>query len=283
MSPKTIITPEDYKERSFIGDWVHIIETVSQYRDLIKTLVFTNLAQAYKKSLLGIVWLVLQPIFAIILWVLLHAAGLFNPGDSPVPYVGYVLISTSIWAFFVSFYKNISDVMRKDGKVMLRNNFPKIVLVIKQMLVAIVNFLIPFTLSIIVLIILNVKLSWSSLLFIPTIIPLILAGMGLGLVFAVLKLVALDFTTLFDGSFELLKYLTPVVYVKTVESPLIQTIITYNPLTYLIDVPRNLLLGIPVESFDIYLQCSLGAAIFFLLALRFFFLASTWVFEKLMG
>lgn len=281
MSQEVVMTPDDYHSRSIIGDWVFSFRMIREYRDLVHTMVHYALLEEYKKSLLGILWIVLNPAMAVILWVLLHSAGIFKPGDTEVPYVAYVLLSTSMWTFFVSFYKGVSDTIKKEGKSLQMNAFPKIIIVWRQVLVACVNFIIPLVLSILVLMLMSVKFKISGFLFIPAIIPLVMLGIGLGLVFAVLKLVAIDFTTFFDGSFELLKYLTPVVYSKKVDSALIQSIIQYNPLTYLIDVPRNLLLGIEVTDWQPYIYCSIGAFIFLILALRFFYLTSTWAFEKL--
>ena len=80
---------------------------------------------------------------------------------------------------------------------------------------------------------------------------------------------------------DVLKYLTPVVYSTAVASDLILNIIKWNPLTYLIDLPRNLLLGGGFENWDIYLWISFGSLILLLLAIRFYYLATPWVIEKM--
>jgi lipopolysaccharide transport system permease protein len=244
-------------------------------------MVLMNLTQQYKKSILGISWLLISPLLSVIVWVLLHASGVFNPGDSQVPYVAFVLLSNSIWVFFVSFFKGISDSIMGRGGELLQNNFPRIIIVAEKIIVSFVNFIIPLALSILVLIIYGVKFSGSSLLFFPALLPLVFLGISMGLIFAVIKVVSVDLIVLFDNAIEVLKFLTPVVYTTAIASDLIQEIIRWNPLTYLIDFPRVLLLGMPIQDTHIFLYCSLGSLFLLLLSIRYFYLALPWVFEKI--
>src|SRR5690606_7929937 len=90
-----------------------------------------------------------------------------------------------------------------------------------------------------------------------------------------------DFNLIFNNFMEVLKYLTPVVYSTAVASDLILNIIKWNPLTYLIEFPRNLLLGGGFEYWNIYLWISLGSLILLMLAIRFYYLAKPSVIEKM--
>jgi lipopolysaccharide transport system permease protein len=276
-----VYTPEGGRDKTLWYNLKEIYTDVKNFRHLLKSMVLMNLTQQYKKSILGISWLIISPLISVIVWVLLHASGVFNPGESQVPYVAFVLLSNSIWVFFVSFFKGISDSIMGRGGELLQNNFPRIIIVFEKIIVSFVNFAIPLSLSILVLLIYGVQFSWSSLLFLPALLPLIFLGIGLGLVFAVIKVVAVDFIVLFDNAIEVLKFLTPVVYTTAVASDLIQQIIRWNPLTYLIDYPRVLLLGMPVQDTYLYLYCSLGTMLLLLLSIRYFYLALPWVFEKI--
>ena len=276
-----IYTPNNGNEKSLPYILKEIFSDLNAYRNLIWSMVFLSLTQQYKKSILGISWLLISPILSVIVWVLLHASGLFDPGESAIPYVAFVLLSNSMWLFFLSFYKGISDSIMGRGGELLQNSFPRIVIVMERIVVSLINFIIPLALSIIVLLVFGVKFGWEALLFLPTLIPLIFFSIAIGLIFAVIKVVAVDFTVLFDNGIDVLKFLTPIVYTTTVSSSLIQDIIKWNPLTYLIDYPRMLLIGEGNVTLTMYLWCALGSFLFLLFAIRYFYKALPWVFEKI--
>jgi len=281
MSKLKIYTPEDYRKYKLFQNVRDLFTNISEYTTLIKWLTRVGLTQQYKRSFLGVTWLFISPVFSILLWVLLQTTGMLNPGDTKIPYVAYVFLSNAIWSFFISFYKSISETYTGRGGELLHNNFPHSIIVIEKIVIAIVNFAIPMTLSIIVLLLFKVSLSWSALLFPLAILPIILLGTALGLVFSVLKIVALDFTTLFDNSLEILKFITPVVFATSVHNATLQTIMKYNPLTYLVNFPRSVLLHQGFPDFDIFLLCSVCSFMFLLFAYRFFIISSPIVFEKI--
>lgn len=283
MSKERHYTPNSYLEYRFLKNWKEVIADAYAYRSLIGRFVRVGLTQQYKKSFLGVAWILVSPLISVLLWVLLHASGMFDPGTTPVPYVGFVFISNVIWSFFISFYKGISETYTGRGGELLQNNFPHIVIVAEKIVLALINFAIPFLLSVLVLAYFNVSFGFTSLLFPLAIIPLMLLGTGLGLIFSVLKTVAVDFTTLFDNSIELLKYVTPVVYATTVSNTTLQMVIRLNPLTYLIDFPRNLLLNQGFANWELFLYCSVGSLLFFILALRFFFISGPVISEKIIA
>jgi lipopolysaccharide transport system permease protein len=281
MSKSGHYTPNLHLKYRFISHWIEILHDLKAYRSLIGRFVYVGLTQQYKKSFLGASWILLSPLISVLLWVLLNASGMFNPGSTPVPYVGFVFISNVIWNFFISFYKGISETYTGRGGELLQNNFPHIVVVAEKMVLAIINFAIPFTLSIIVLVFFDVPFAWTSLLFPMALIPLVLMGSGLGLIFSVIKTVAVDFSTLFDNTIEVLKYITPIVYATTVSNATIKLIIHYNPLTYLIDFPRNILLNQGFHNWELFLVCSVGSLLFFILSLRIFHVSGPVVSEKI--
>lgn len=254
-----------------------------EYRFLLYKLTVTSLTIQFKKSFLGATWLFIQPIITVFAWVLLHSAGLFNPGTTGVPYPAYVLLSTTIWSLFVGLYQHTSHILVGNAQVLLQHQFPREVYILEKMAVAFFNFAIPFMFSLIVLLLYGISFSWTAILFPLALIPLVLFGTAIGILFALLKAVTSDLNNFFDKAIVLVMYITPVVYANDPGSTLLQTIIRWNPLTYLLSFPRDLLtLGTftaPVE----FLGVSIGSALLFLLALRYFGVAHPKVMERLMA
>lgn len=281
MNKVKVYTPDDYRKYQLFRNIKDLFQDISDYRTLIKWLTRVGLTQQYKKSFLGVSWLFLSPMFSIILWVLLEKTGVLNPGDTKIPYVAYVFLSNAIWGFFISFYRTISETYTGRGGELLHNSFPHSIIIVEKIILATVNFAIPFILSVIVLLIYNISFSWTSLLFPFAIIPLMFLGTAMGLVFSVLKIVAVDLATFFDNSIELLKFITPVVFAASVNNYMLQKIMSYNPLTYLINFPRSVLLNHGFPDVNLFLICSISSLLFFLIAYRFFIVSSPVVFEKI--
>ena len=260
----------------------HIWRGLHAYRYLVWQLVRTNLIGSYKKSFIGMAWMFILPILAVAVWVVLHGAGIVDPGDTDdVPYPVYVLLSTSIWGFFIDLYRSVSQVMVNSGRLLVMKDFPKEVLVAEKVLEHLINFAIPLVVNIIVLIAFGIRFHWTALWFIPSLIPLLLLGLSIGMFIAVIRVVAVDFATIVDEGLKLVMFLTPIVYTSRIQVSWLAEVVTWNPLTYLIGFSRDLLTKGIYTDVGPYLICSGASLVIFFLVLIFFQMTSGRVLERL--
>lgn len=229
---------------------------------LVWQLVRVNVTSMYKRSFIGLSWMVITPLLAVVAWVLLQGAGIMNPGDTAIPYPAYVLLSTSIWSFFVGAYQVTSNVLVQSGRLMITIRFPHVVLVAERVLVHLISFVIPFVINLLVLLLYGIPFTFWSLLFPLTLIPLLFVGVGLGLLVALMRVVAVDMAMLIDKMVGFLMFLTPIIYAPKVSLPILAKVVSYNPLTYLIGFSRDLLTAGTFFSPEIYLVVSLGSVLF---------------------
>ncbi len=253
------------------------------YRFLLHKLTVTSLTLPFKKSFLGAAWLFIQPVIVVLAWVLLHGAGLFDPGATGVPYPAYVLLSTSIWSLFTGLYQHTSQMLVGNAQVIMQHQFPREVFILEKMAVALFQFLIPFALSVLVLLLYGVGFTWHVILFPLAIIPLVLFGSALGILFAMIKAVTSDLTNFFDKAINLVMYITPVVYAADMGSPLLASIIRWNPLTYLLAFPRDLLVGAGWFAPVTFLWVSVASALFFLGTLWYFRKVQPLIMERMIA
>ncbi len=201
----------------------------------------------------------------------MNYSGIYNPGDTTIPYVGYLLLSMSIWLFFVSFFKQLATAVTESGRMLMEAPFEMEAKLMEKILLNLINFLIPLTLNIVLLLIMGVTFNASALLFFPTLIPLILLGITIGIFFSLIEVVFNDVYLIVNQGMNVLMFLTPVVYTNNVKSEFLQAIIKYNPLTYLLSIPRDLLVGAPIANWDGYWISSGIAIVLFVLVIHFFF------------
>lgn len=119
-----------------------MIQNILRSRDLIWQLFKRDFISGYKQSFLGIFWIFISPLAGILAWVFMNATGILNPGDVGVPYPAYVLLGSSLWGLFMSFYSSVSNSLSSGGSLILQVNFPHEALVAQQMAQTIANFLI---------------------------------------------------------------------------------------------------------------------------------------------
>ena len=258
-------------------------QKVYNYRFLILQLIRVFALSPYKKSFLGGLWLIFFPIITVIIWIFLKGAGIVDPGDTEVPYPVYVLLSTSIWGLFLQLYKTVSQSITNGGRMMMMNSFPHETIVASLTITQLINFAILMIINISVILLFGVRLSWLSFLFPLTLIPLILFGMTIGLFVAMLRVIALDLCQAIDEGMKIVMYLTPIVYAPKIEISWLQSIINYNPLTYLIGFSRDILVTGDLSLMKGYFICFAGTLVLFPLVLRFYLKNESKVLERLIN
>jgi lipopolysaccharide transport system permease protein len=255
----------------FLDFWYKRFSSIRRNSQLIKQLLYLSLTEQYKKTWLGSLWLLVNPLLSIVIWLIMNFSGIYQPGETSIPYVGYILLSMSIWLFFVSFFKQLATSVTESSRMLMEAPFEMEAKLIEKILLNIINFAIPLVINVIVLLVLGVQFGWSSLYFIPALIPLMLLGIAIGVFFSLIEVVFNDIYLIVNQGLGVLMFLTPVVYTADVKSPFLQSIIQVNPLTYLISVPRDLLLGDPVNMWEGYWISAGFAILIFVLVIHFFF------------
>lgn len=242
----------------------------STYWYLVKQLIRVSLTIEFKKSFIGLFWLFLSPILAVIVWVFLHGAGIISPGETTIPYPAYVLLSTSIWGFFIELYRQVSLLLTTNNQVLLTVAFPVETLILERVIVHLIRFIIPLIINIVVLLLFGVKLHWLGLLFPLALLPLLSLGLSLGLITAIFRIVLVDFARIIDQGLNFLMYLTPIIYSPEISISWLQRLVEINPLTYLVGIPRDLLTQGTYSNLPAFIAASLFSFLLLIFTYTFF-------------
>ena len=281
MNDQNIYEPNQRAKVGWVKTWIILVRNVIVSRELIFQLFKRDFLMSYKKSFLGTSWLIITPLMGIISWVFMNATGVLKPGDVGIPYPAYILLSTSIYGLFMSFYTGASGTLSAGTGFILQVKFSHDALLVKQLLQQLANFSIAFILTIIVLIVFKVFPSWMIILFPILIIPMMLLAAGIGLISSVINVVFDDMNKITGFLMGLLMYITPVIYSDKVDNPLLQSIIKWNPLTYLIGAIRDAIIYGRIQHLDRFLMASGISLLFFLICWRLFYISEEKVIEKM--
>lgn len=260
---------------------VRIFANLFRYRNLIWLLARKGLISEFKKSFFGALWLIIFPLLNVLIWLILHWAGVFNPGDTGIPYPAFVLLNMVLWYLFIGAYQSTNLIMARSGKLLLQAYIPPEVIWAQAILVHLINFLVPFVFVLVTVLVMKVSITPTAIFFPVVALPLLLAGVSLGFIMAVFRIVAVDLFSFLDKIIPLLIYVSPVLYPAHVSSEFLSTAIAYNPLSPLITSAREIMISGVIPDWGYYLASSVAVIFVFLITLRFFLVATPRLIEKL--
>lgn len=277
-----LITPKSRYEKSAIQIWVTLFRNIVKSKDLIIQLLKRDLTAQYKKSFLGASWIFLAPIIGILSWVFMNSTGLLSPGEMDIPYPAYVLISTSIWGLFIGFYKSASQSLNIGKNLIAHIRFYHEIFFIEKAILQFINFLVVFGINLVVLFLYGVEISWWTLSFPFFVLPLFFLGGSIGLLSSMLSIVAQDLSKILDQLMGLLLWVTPILYSSKFDHPLVQEIIKWNPLSYLIGALRDIIIYGKIDYIKNYILAYVFSLIIFLIILRIFYLSEKRLIERIL-
>jgi lipopolysaccharide transport system permease protein len=270
-------------EVSWLATWITMVLNTWGARELIWQLIKRDVTAQYKKSFIGMSWVLAGPIMAIVPWLFATHVKLYNPGELAVPLLVYLIVGRSMWSLFTGFYANGASTMGAGGALMLQVSFPHEAMLVKQLLVGLFGFLLSFVVTLVVMFQQGVYLTWGALFFPLSILPLFWLGASMGLIVTMVRVVAYDLNRVIGILWGFAMWTTPLLYSDKLPNPLIQSIIKYNPLTYLVCSSRDFLLtgSCYKERWDLYLICSGVSFILFLVSMRLFYVSEHKLVERM--
>jgi len=278
----TIVYEADIRQKTgFFKSLFLMAKNIKNSRELIWQLFVRDFFAAHKKSFFGIGWILISPLIGIVSWVFMNYAGVLKPGDVGIPYPAYVLLSTSIWGLFMGFYGSASGTLSTGNGFIMQVKYPHETLFAKQILQHLATFFIGFAMNIAVLLAFGVIPSWKIIFFPIIILPLFFLGSAIGLVISVAVVVAAESQRILDSFFGFLIFLTPVIYAPNFSNPFLMAVVKWNPLTYIVSAPRDMIVYGKINNVEQFLITSLVSFALFLLAWRLFYVSEEKVIEKM--
>jgi lipopolysaccharide transport system permease protein len=225
------------------------LKEVWQYRDLLFLFVNRDIVTVYKQTILGPLWYLIQPLFTSIIFTIIfnNVAGI-QTGSIP-PFL-FNLAGIMVWNYFTSCLNDTSDTFKKNASIFGKVYFPRIIVPLSIVVSNLVKFGIQFLIFIafyIYYVFNGMELELSSItLFFPLLVILMgFLGLGLGMIISSLVTKYRDLSFLVGFGVQLLMYLSAVMYPMALlkeKLPSFGWLIEYNPLAYVVETSRYLLL-----------------------------------------
>ncbi len=244
------------------GIWVLMFSELYTAKELILILAKRNVSVKYRQSILSYLWIIIPPVFAVIVFSYLTNLRIINVGDTPIPYLSYALLNISIWLLFANILISSTKSLVDAGNLVTRVNFPKVALVISSISDALLEFLIRLIAVAIVFVIEKVSFGWG-IIFTPLLLmPLVLMSLGLGFILSIMNLLIRDTLNILGIVLTMGMFLTPVLYPPPTMEPFIY-INMINPISpFLENIHSLLITGTLVNTPLLVVSASLSLLVF---------------------
>lgn len=243
---------------------------VYRYRDLVRALVARELKVRYRRSAIGFVWTMLQPLLTML--VLQTVFSSVFRGFAITNYPVYALAGVMFWNFFSQSIVSSMNSLRGNAQLLQKLPVPKAVFPLANVISGVVNLVFALVPLLLILLVTGHPLT-PALLFLPVAILIAaLFTLGAGLLLSPLAVFFSDVVELIGVILSLLMYLTPVFYPKEIVPEPLRWVVRYNPVRSILEVFRD-----PIYQGEIpplsHLGVSVGIAVL-VFALGF------WVFRR---
>lgn len=235
--------------------WFDInLKELFRYRDLVWLFFKRNYTTRYKQTILGPLWLVLNPLLTVVLFAFVfgNLAGLSTRG---VPHLLFYLCSNSLWAFFSISLTQTANTFTANAAIMGKVYFPRLVMPISSVLTGLLDFVIQFGMLVVAIVI---YIFWGasfdigvSVLLVPVLVLQAgLLGLGFGIIVAAMTTKYRDLAILVGFGVQLWMYATPVVYTTELVPAKYMKFYMLNPMASVIECFRGVILGIPTSAWN---------------------------------
>jgi lipopolysaccharide transport system permease protein len=207
-----------------------------RYRDLIMLFVRRDFVATYKQTILGPIWLFLQPLFTTLTFFFVFNQIAKIPTDGIDPILFY-LSGITLWNYFSDCFNKTSNTFVANAGIFGKVYFPRLAtpisIVISNLIKLGIQVLLFVAILIYQMVTKDVQLNVNAyILILPYLIILMaVMGLGLGIIFSALTTKYRDLSFLLTFGIQLLMYATPIIYPLSYTSGKLHTIISMNPLT----------------------------------------------------
>lgn len=223
------------------------VKNFTKYRYLLSELIVKEIKLKYRKSYLGILWTLIEPLLTMLVLTIVFRS-FYDKKETTFPV--YILTGRLLYSFFSHATKTAMKSIRHNGQMIKKVYVPKYIYPLASVLSQYVTFLISMIVLAVVAIVLQVRPTIHLLSAIVPLFILLVMSIGVGLILATMSVFFRDMEYLWDVLLMLIMYSSAIFYDP---SKVIATgngwILKYNPLyNVIINFRNSVLFGVGLDS-----------------------------------
>ena len=212
---------------------------IYRYRDLVFALVARELKVRYRRSAIGFLWTMLQPLLMMLVLQVVFSS-LFRVSLDFGNYPVYALSGLLFWNFFSQSIVASMNSLRGNAPLLRKLPVPKEVFPLATVISGVINLCLALVPLLLILLVTRHPLT-PALLFLP--VSILLAAMftlGAGLLLSPLSVFFSDVIELIGVVLSILMYMTPVIYPMSIlHGSKFLPLVRFNPVRSILEVFRD--------------------------------------------
>jgi len=218
-----------------------------QYRDLVMLFVRRDFVAAYKQTILGPLWYLIQPLLTTITFTVIFGQIAELPTDG-LPQFLFYMSGTVLWSYFADCLTKTSNTFVANSQLFGKVYFPRLAVPISILISNLITFAMQFGFFLLFVgyfALRGAQIHPNLWMLAFPLLLLIMAGLGLGLgvLISALTTKYRDLRFLVSFGVSLLMYATPVIYPASSVPERFQLLIRLNPVTPIVETFRYGFLG----------------------------------------
>jgi len=214
-----------------------------RYRELFRVLAWRDLAVRYKQTAIGAAWAVIRPVITMLVFTVIFGRIAKLPSDGTAPYPLMVFAGMLPWTFFSTGLSEASNSLVSNANLISKVYFPRLIVPTATVVVAFVDFLITFSILILLMAWYQYLPSWRILVLPAFTLLAFLASMGPALWITALNVKYRDFRYVIPFIVQFGLYVSPVGFSSSVVPEEWRLLYSLNPMVGVIDGFRWCILG----------------------------------------
>ncbi|MDO5139063.1 MAG: ABC transporter permease [Oscillospiraceae bacterium] len=203
-----------------------IINTLKKNQFLFEELVIRDFKQKYKRTALGMLWSILNPLLTLLVMRLVFT-NFF--GRNTLYYTTYLFAGNLMFSYYKEQTSGGMNSLMMNAHIFTKINIPKYMFLLSKSISAIINFVLTLIVFFFFVAIDGVPFHWTMFAIIYPILTLTMFNVGVGMVLSALYVFFRDIAYIYDIFTLLLMYMSAIFY-KVDDFPIwIQRVFLINP------------------------------------------------------
>jgi len=212
------------------------------YRELLYFFVWRDVKVRYKQTVIGVAWVVLQPLLTMGVFTLFFGRLAKLPSDG-LAYPVFYFCSLVPWNYFATALQSCTAVVVDNQRVITKVYFPRLVLPISAVVSGLVDFAIGFVVLGVVLALYGIRPGLAAM-WLPVLLLLaVLTALGVGLWMSALNALYRDVKYVVPFLIQFWMFASPVAYPSSLVPERWRWLYGLNPMAGVIDGFRWALTG----------------------------------------
>ena len=221
---------------------LHQWNTLNRFKYLLMLMVKRDFVTRYRRSVLGILWSVLNPLLTMLVltmvFSMLFAGGIHGIYNFPV----YLLSGQVIFNFFSESTNQAMGSIKNNANIIKKVYVPKYIFPVSKVISSLVNILFSFIAFLFVVIVTGAPLHGTILLFPIPLLYTFLFALGIGMLLSSMAVFFGDMSYIYGILITLLTFLTPLFYPVSILPDRVFQLIHLNPIFHYVTYFRSLAL-----------------------------------------